>query len=100
MKMATRADQFRYAAQRAKPKKAKASRRKPKGSGETNLHAAHKATHALEPRSKAGRASRKSTRSSANHAKSDTQFNLKEAIVKGSPEARYRRAAAQQRGKR
>ncbi len=57
-------------------------------------HAGKKAAYALERPSKAGRASRKSTRNSANRAKADTNLNLREEMTKGSPESRYRKARA------
>jgi hypothetical protein len=52
------------------------------------------ASYALELPAADGRRSRKSTRGSANRAKADTNFNLREAMVKGSPEARFRKAKA------
>ena len=59
-----------------------------------NKHTGKKAAYALERPSKAGKASRKSTRGSANRVKADTNLNLREERVKGSPESRYRKARA------
>lgn len=58
-------------------------------------HAARKATYALELSAPATTPSRKSTRKSANRSKPDTGFNLREMLLKGSPEARFARTAAQ-----
>jgi hypothetical protein len=52
------------------------------------------AAYAFESPAADGRRSRKSTRSSANRSKPDTNFNLRESLVKGSPEARFRKARA------
>ena len=57
-------------------------------------HAAAKATWARERPSPEGRVSRKSTRASANRARPDTNLNLREDRVKGSPEARFHKAQA------
>jgi len=97
--MATRAEQFRTEEQRRSKRKAarsasmknkpkKASR--PKRPGAAPRHA----SYAFEPPAADGRRSRKSTRGSANRAKPDTNFNLRESLVKGSPEARFRKARA------
>jgi hypothetical protein len=58
-------------------------------------HTAKKATYAIEPCSDEHRPSRKSTRGGANRIKPDSSFNLREQLVKGSPEARSRRSQAQ-----
>jgi hypothetical protein len=56
--------------------------------------AARKATYAIELPSKAGKASRKSTRGSAKRAKADTNLNLREERTKTSPKARFGKARA------
>ena len=97
--MATRSEQFRANEERhAKKKPKRAARSKPgsppKKRKTAKQHAAQKATVALETVAKGKRASRKSTRSSANRAKSDTTYNLIEELKKGSPESRYRKSRA------
>jgi hypothetical protein len=96
--MATRAEQFRTEEQRhSKRKKARPQPTKKKTAAEGRpaqpRRAAH-ATYALEAPAADGRRSRKSTRGGANRAKPDTNFNLRESLVKGSPEARFRKARA------
>lgn len=114
--MATRAEQFRYAAERthtqakkaatkpapgeseapAKPTKApkstKPAKPTPKG------HAARKATVAREPVSESARPSRKSTRKSENRTKTDTSVEHSAALQRQTPESRYRQA--RDKGKR
>jgi hypothetical protein len=70
----------------------------PENRSHDKKHAAKKATYALEDTAN-GRVSRKSTRKSANRAKSDTNFNLRENLQKGSPTARFRKASARTRGR-
>ena len=97
--MATRAELFRTEEQRhSMRKKARPNPARQKSAAEGQAAkpggvAAH-ATYALEPPAANGRRSRKSTRGSANRAKPDTNFNLRESLVKGSPEARFRKARA------
>ena len=67
----TRAEMFRYLAERSGLKREKQPG--PKASA-----AAKNALYALEPTS--GRASRKSTRKSANRQKTDTQFRMKRQV--------------------
>jgi hypothetical protein len=99
--MATRseqkhADEQRRGARDTKPNK-RVNRSKPGSAPADRLrskkHAKRKATHAIEPDRK-GRPSRESTRKSANRSKPDTNLNLRENMVKGSPEARFRKADA------
>lgn len=97
--MATKAERFRAAEERRHPEGTGASRASGKKSKKANFgrdkaHARAKATHALEPTGAGSRPSRKSTRGSANRAKSDAAFNLTEQHRKGSPEARARRTRA------
>jgi hypothetical protein len=97
--MATRAEQFRAVEQKGRSaKKRRPARTKPGNPPAlrkaAKKHAARKATYALEDKPADKRPSRKSTRSSANRAKPDTNFNLRESMQKGSPEARFRAARA------
>jgi hypothetical protein len=99
--MATRAEQFRAETQRRSSvpkKKAKLSPGPPrtkKGTARSVQHAAKKASYALESSAPDGRRSRKSTRGSANRMKPDSPLNIRESLVKGSPEAKARKARAQ-----
>jgi hypothetical protein len=79
------------ARKRAKARKTRAEKL---GAPHETEHAGKKASYALEVPSKDGRASRKSTRSSANRAKADSNLNLREERRKGSPENRARKAQA------
>lgn len=95
--MATRAEQLRYQQERdeSKKKRAKKARKaaaKPAPKKRAS-RTATKATVAVEEHGTA-RPSRKSTRGSANRLKSDTNLNLREERVKGSPENRYRKTRA------
>lgn len=98
--MATRAQQFRANDQRkqsakAKPTRSASSTRSPRpDASQRTEHARKKATHALEITPPGKRPTRESTRGSANRMKPDTAFNLTESKVKGSPEARFRKARA------
>jgi hypothetical protein len=101
--MATRAEQYKAAAERhgaddaAASKRAKASKpgSPPAKRAAAKKAAGRKASYALEPK-RAGRPSRKSTRKSANRSKPDTNLTLREGRTKGSPEARARKANAKQ----
>jgi hypothetical protein len=94
--MATRAEQFHADEQRTGRSRVRKGRSKPgvprKKRSRAKAHAAKKATVALEVGGK--RPSRKSTRSSANRAKTDASYNRVEELRKGSPESRYRKAEA------
>jgi hypothetical protein len=96
--MATRAEQKRADDQRAQAAKKKPSVKRSKpgtpkaARSRDKKHAAKKATYALETNK--GRASRKSTRKSANRAKPDAALNGREQIVKGAPSRRFERDAA------
>jgi hypothetical protein len=57
-------------------------------------YTAKKATYAIEACQDDHRPSRKSSRGGANHIKPDSAFNLREQLIKGSPESRSRRAQA------
>jgi hypothetical protein len=97
--MATRAQRFRSESERRHPSgagKPKSSRRQPKKAafGRNKRHAAAKATVALETTQAGRRPSRKSTRASANRAKSDVPFDISEQRRKTSPQARARKSLA------
>jgi len=77
-----------------KRSRAKKTRAEKLGAPHETKHAAKKASYALEAPSKDGRVSRKSTRSSANRAKPDSNLTLREQRQKGSPTARARKARA------
>lgn len=96
--MSTRAEQKRYADERAHPSKRDLKAPRASRSGEpgehANAHAAQKAAYALEPRSAEGRATRRSTRGGANHQRND-QGKTTAAVIDGrAPEAVHERAAA------
>ena len=100
--MATRAEKEHANKQRRGPtpkaQKRRAARKERREKFESlhpTRHAGAKASYAIERPSKEGRASRKTTRDSANRAKPDTNFNLREEMVKGSPESRFRKARTQ-----
>jgi hypothetical protein len=90
------ADEQRHGARDTKSNK-RINRSKPGSApserSRSKKHAERKATHALEP-DREGRPSRESSRKSANRAKPDTNFNLREELQKGSPETRFRKADA------
>src|SRR5262245_14026320 len=67
---------------------------RPAARSRTRKHAERSATYALEVPREGQQPSRKSTRKSAHHAKSDTNLNLREDRRKGSPESRYRKSKA------
>lgn len=99
--MATRAEQQHAAEQRRRRgAKTRAGRTKPGVAPEDRSrdkkHAARKATYALEE-SENGRPSRKSTRKSANRSKPDSNLTAREALQKGTPTARFRKARAKAR---
>lgn len=82
----------------AKPEASRPAQTKRKRANEDRTARPHdvpsKAAYAFESPAADGRRSRKSTRGSANRSKPDTNFNLRESLVKGSPEARFRKARA------
>src|SRR6186997_2882598 len=96
--MATQAEQKHAEDQRrVRRAKTRAGRTKPGVApaerSRDKAHAGKKASYALDE-SSSKRPSRKSTRKGANRSKPDASLNIREALVKGSPEARYRRARA------
>jgi hypothetical protein len=99
MKMATRSEQVhaeeqRHATKKSKKKSAehatKKARTKRKLAAHENVHAGKKATYALESRSAKGKASRKSSRKSANRSKFDAPSEVRGERNHATPEARYR----------
>jgi hypothetical protein len=99
--MATRSQQSRAEEQRQRS--AANSRKKKTGGSKPGIprsarsadkgHAGKKATYALEA-PVAKRASRKSTRRSANRAKPASTIEQREEVVKGTPTARFRKSRA------
>ncbi len=88
--MSTRAEQFRYFAERSGPKRPK---QQVSGGGAAKAHnaserAARSAVYALE--SSEGQPSRKSTRKAANRIKNDVQFRMKQQVHEMRPEDRPR----------
>ncbi len=96
--MSTKAQQKRYADERQHPSKRDLEKPRTSRSGEPgeheNRHAAKKASFALEGRSEEGRASRKSTRGSANHQRTDTGKLRAKSMAESKPESKAARAAA------
>jgi hypothetical protein len=105
--MATRSENFRAEEQRKGPRAADGGARstqKATASQEhAKTHAEKKASYARELPAEGSQPSRKSTRKSANRSKPDTNLILRESRKNRSPEARFRKSAAQSkrvRGKR
>lgn len=97
--MATRAQSLHAEEQRhglteraRKRNKARKTRAEKLGSVHETRRAGKKASYAKEAQSTHGQPSRKSTRSSANRAKPDTNLNLREERRKSSPKNRFRKA--------
>ncbi len=95
--MATKAQWFRYLAERSGPKRtptlAKPEPRVESGTGagaarNRSKHAARKALYALEATAPGAKPSRKSTRASANRQKNDAHARLRRAVSEGRPESR------------
>lgn len=90
--MSTKAQDFRYAAER-KNKQPKQAKRAPEATPRlthNDAHRAdHKATYAIEPTGK--HHSRKSTRGSSNRSKPDSAMRITARIKNASPEARATR---------
>ena len=105
--MATQSEQFHADEQRreSEKKRKKAQRKADAQKARARAKKGHtetKATYALEPTADGKRPSRKSTRKSANHAKSDAALTRTEQQRKGSSDAAFRRSrarAARPRGK-
>ncbi|MGH7280665.1 MAG: hypothetical protein ACRELY_04010 [Polyangiaceae bacterium] len=100
--MATQSEQFHADEQRrdGAKKRKKASQanerdaQKVRGRAKKKGHTESKATYALEQKTDGKRPSRKSTRKSANHAKSDAGLTRVEQQRKGSPDAAFRKSRA------
>lgn len=97
--MATKAESLHAEDQRHGPTplarkraKAKKTRAEKLGAPHETKRAGKKASYAREVPKGDRRPSRKSTRTSANRARPDTNLNLKEERQKGSPENRFRKA--------
>ncbi len=92
--MATRAERFRSDSERTGRGGRRAAKKATKRpAAHPGTHTASKVTYAREIHGTA-RPSRKSSRASANRAKPDTNFNLREEMVKGSAKSRSQRARA------
>lgn len=96
--MATKSERVRAEAQRsdshAKPTSTRADSGEPPHARKAG-HAEKKATYAREEQSTTGRPSRKSSRKSANHAKTDAPLVHAEQMRENTPESRF----AQQSGR-
>jgi len=95
--MATKAQWFRYQAERSGPKRTKTPVKPvPRVEGETGTaparnrskHAGRKALYALEVTLPGAKPSRKSTRASANRQQNDAQARLRRAVSEGRPDSR------------
>ena len=80
--MATKAEDFRYWAERSTPKQAKPEPRAKRQDHES-LRAGRKAAYALED--SAGKPSRKSTRGASNRQKTDVQMRIKRRTAEVQP---------------
>jgi hypothetical protein len=95
--MATRAERFRYEAERSKPNKAPRPPRPPKrrdttDDGARNLSlAAGKKAGVVTEESHTGHASRKSGRASAHHGKNSTVLEYVARVRSAQPQARHAR---------
>jgi len=88
--MATKAERYRSAAERSGPKR-RPQVKKAKPSRGTHNEAARVSAHAgfqLEPKTAAGRPSRKSTRKAANRQKAGVTLGLRQTARLGSPKGR------------
>lgn len=87
--MATKAELFRYAAERAGPKLTKQEWHQPRpaaGSGRSeSAHAERKATYTLED--SAGRPSRKSSRKASHHQRTDAKSQALRRLAEVRPRA-------------
>ncbi|MBK8171925.1 MAG: hypothetical protein IPK60_16460 [Sandaracinaceae bacterium] len=96
--MSTKAEQARHAQERVHPSRRDKLPKRTNRSGEAGEHVNKRAeknsSYALETAAKGTRPSRKSTRGSANHLKSDQGMLTKQNVKKGSPKAIHARAAA------
>jgi hypothetical protein len=90
--MATRAEWFRYHAERAGPKKPKPGKKEKPAAKSHNLSLSaksdRKAIYALEDVAPGKRPSRKSSRKASNRQKTDAQFRMKRASSEVAPQPR------------
>lgn len=86
--MSTRSEKFKAEAQRTGSHPPRAAAEPPQ---EPHGHAAKKAAYAREAQAENGQPSRRSTRKSANHTKTDTGVVRAEQMKQQTPEARYAR---------
>jgi hypothetical protein len=96
--MSTKAERFRYQAERSGPKRPKAPPRPKRTAATTSTgaeaasprnaskHAGRKAAYKLE--TSATKPSRKSTRRAANRIKTDSQMRVKSRLAEGNPPKR------------
>jgi hypothetical protein len=107
--MATRAEWFRYHAERAGPKKAKAVKKPKPAAKPHNLAESakgdRKALYAFEDVAPGQRPSRKSSRKASNRQKTDAQFRMRRETSEskpgtGGPVARARSAAGRTKATR
>lgn len=81
--MATRAEWFRYQAERSGPKKRAPSPKAAAPAARDPVRAGKKAVYVLED--SAGRPSRKSTRKASNRQKTDVQYRMKRRTSESRP---------------
>jgi len=90
--MATRAEWFRYHAERAGPKKAKPQKKKKPAPKPHNVSLSaksdRKALYALEDVAPGKSPSRKSTRKASNRQKTDAQFRMRRSSSEVAPQPR------------
>jgi hypothetical protein len=94
--MATRAEEYRAAAERSGPKKAKTTVKRPTAGRLSHNDAKrvdHKSTRAIEPRG--ARPSRKSTRDSSNRSKPDSAQRITVSSQNATAKARHTRGGGQ-----
>lgn len=93
--MATKAQQFRYEAERSKPKRQAAPKRAPKrrstlDAGALNItQRGAKQTSVVTEASLSGKRSRKSTRASSHHGKNSTALEYAARMKSQSPQRRH-----------
>lgn len=93
--MPTRSEQFKADAQRTGSVPPRAAAEAPH---EPHGHAAKKATYAREAPAESGQPSRRSTRKSANRAKTDTGVVRAEQMKQQTPEAQFARNQGHTKG--
>lgn len=95
--MATRAEWFRYHAERSGPKKPKAEKKAKPSPKAHNLSVSkkgdRKALYAYEDVAPGARPSRKSSRKASNRQKTDAQFRMKRGASEAAPGTHVTKAA-------